>query len=131
MKPISLEEKQFWKNLPESGGVYHIRCIKDNKVIKINRVLGTDNLGILYIGKSDNLRERLRMLWRVLNPNLKATAHTFGTKYNGNNKLKKVFPLKTMYVSFETTSEPKNLETKLLNQYFDKFGEVPPFNSSK
>lgn len=131
MKPISLAEDRFWKNIPEVGGVYHIYCYKGKKPITINRVLGIDKQGILYIGKSDNLRERLRMLWRVLNPNLKATAHTFGTKYNGNNKLKKVFPLKTLSVSFKTTSEPKNLETKLLNQYFDKFGEVPPMNSSK
>lgn len=131
MKPISLAEKQFWKNIPESGGVYHIRSFKDNKVIKINRVLGIDNKGILYIGKSDNLRERLRMLWRVLNPKLEATAHTFGKKYNDNKKLRFVFPLKTLYVSFEVAEEPKNLESELLDKYFIKFGEVPPFNSTK
>jgi hypothetical protein len=131
MKLISLAEKQFWKNIPENGGVYHIRCFKNNKVININRVLGIDNDGILYIGKSDNLRERLRMLQRVLNPKLKATAHTFGTKYNDNKNLKIAFPLKTLFVSIEVAEEPKNLESKLLDKYFIKFGEVPPFNSSK
>jgi hypothetical protein len=131
MKPISLADKQFWKNIPESGGVYHIRCFKDNKVIKINRVLGIDNDGILYIGKSDNLRERLRMLWRVINPKLKATAHTFGTKYNDNKNLRFAFPLKTLFVSIEVAEEPKKLENELLDKYFIKFGEVPPFNSTK
>lgn len=93
--------------------------------------MGIDNDGILYIGKSDNLRERLRMLQRVLNPKLKATAHTFGTKYNDNKNLKIAFPLKTLFVSIEVAEEPKNLESKLLDKYFIKFGEVPPFNSSK
>lgn len=131
MKYVSLAEEQFWKNIPKDGGIYKILCIQNKKPIKINRVLGIDNQGILYIGKSDNLKERLRMIWRVLNPNLKANAHTFGTKYNGNYKLRKVFPLKTLFVSYKTTTAPKTLETKLINQYFAKFGEVPPFNSTK
>jgi hypothetical protein len=131
MKTISLVEDRFWKNIPEGGGVYNIHCIKDKKPIKINRVLGIDNQGILYIGQSENLRARIRMLWRVLNPKLKATAHTFGSKYNENKKLKKAFPLKSLYVSYQITKEPKTLETNLLDKYFAKFGEVPPFNSSK
>ncbi len=131
MKPISLVEEQFWMNIPEDGGVYHIYCYKDKTPLKINRVLRLDNDGILYIGKSENLRARIRMLWRVLNPNLKATAHTFGTKYNENKRLKKAFPLKSLYVSFQISKKPKTLENKLLDKYFAKFGEVPPFNSSK
>jgi len=131
MKPISLAEEQFWMSIPEDGGVYHIYCYKDKTPLKINRVLRLDNEGILYIGKSANLRERLRMLWRVLNPKLKATAHTFGSKYNKNKKLRKTFPLKSLYVTYQFTVEPKSLETNLLDKYFAKFGEVPPFNSSK
>ena len=131
MKPISLVEDRFWKNIPEGGGVYKILCIQDKMPIKINRVLGIDNQGILYIGQSENLRARIRMLWRVLNPKLKATAHTFGSKYNENKKLKKAFLLKSLYVSYQITKEPKTLETDLLDKYFAKFGEVPPFNSSK
>lgn len=82
MTPIRLTEDSFWKNIPECGDVYFIYSYNNKSPVKINRVLGVDKEGVLYIGKSENLRERLRMLWRVLNPNLKATAHTFGTKYN-------------------------------------------------
>ena len=131
MKPISLAEDLFWKNIPEVGGVYHIYCYKGKKPITINRVLGIDNQGILYIGKSDNLRERLRMLRRVLNPNLKATAHTFGSKFNDNKKLRKAFPLKSLFIKYQVSKESKKLEKDLLDQYFQNFGEVPPFNSSK
>ena len=59
------------------------------------------------------------------------TAHTFGTKYNDNKKLREAFPLKSLYVSYRITTEPKKLESELLNKYFLKYGEVPPFNSSK
>ena len=128
---ISIVEKGFWKRIPESGGVYFINSYNDNNLAKLNRVLGQDEDGILYIGKSENLRERLRMLWRVLNPKLKATAHTFGTKYYNNKKLEEAFPLKSLYVSFRITTKPKILESELLDKYFSKYGEVPPFNSSK
>ena len=131
MKIISLAENNFWKQIPESGGVYFIYSLNNNIPIKLDRVLGADEEGVLYIGKSENLRERLRMLWRVLNPKLKATAHTFGTKYNNNKKLREAFPLNSLYVSFRITTNPKTLESELLDKYFSNYGEVPPFNSSK
>jgi hypothetical protein len=131
MKAITTAEDLFWKNVPKEGGVYKIQCIQNKKPIKINRVLGIDDQGILYIGKSVNLRERLRILKRSLNQKTKVTGHTFGKKYFENKKLEKIFPLNSLYVSFITTSEPKTRETELLNKYFAKFGEVPPFNSSK
>lgn len=79
--------------------------------------MGIDNDGVLYIGKSENLRQRLRILWRVINPKLKATAHTFGTKLN-NYKLREAFPLKSLYVSYTITTDPKILESELLDKYF-------------
>jgi hypothetical protein len=128
---ISLSENKFWNRIPESEGVYFIHSYNDENCTKLYRVLGQDEEGVLYIGKSKNIRERLRMLWRVLNPKLKATAHTFGTKYNTNKKLREAFPSKSLYVSYRTTIEPKKLESELLDKYFLKYGEVPPFNSSK
>lgn len=131
IKAIRLADKNFWNQLPESGGVYFIHSFNDKAPLKINRVLKVDDRGILYIGKSENIRERLRMLWRVINPQLKAKAHTFGIKYNDNKNLRKAFPLESLIISYKTTNESKKIESKLLNQYFAKFGEVPPLNSSK
>lgn len=131
MKTIKLLNDRFWNHIPECGGVYFIHSYNNQIPIRLNRVLGADEEGILYIGKSGNLRERLRMLRRVLNPSLKATAHTFGQKYNSNEKLREAFPLESMYISYRISTEPKTLEFELLDKYFLKFGEVPPFNSSK
>jgi hypothetical protein len=131
MKTISFVEDSFWNHIPKCGGVYFIYSYNNQIPIRINRVLGTDVEGLLYIGKSINLRERLRMLWRVLNPKQNATAHTFGTKYNKNKNLRETFPLNSLYVSFIITTEPQILESELLDKYFLQYGEVPPFNSSK
>ena len=128
---ISLAEDGFWNRIPESRGVYFIYSYNDEIPAKLQRVLEQDKEGVLYIGKSENIRERLRMLWRVLNPNLKATAHTFGTKYNANKNLMEAFPINSMFISYKITNEPKKLESELLHKYFLKYGEVPPFNSSK
>jgi hypothetical protein len=131
MKTIKLLNDRFRNHIPECGGVYFIHSYNNQIPIRLNRLLGADEEGILYIGKSDNLRERLRMLWRVLNPSQKATAHTFGKKYNSNEKLREAFPLESMYISYRISTEPKTFEFELLDKYFLKFGEVPPFNSSK
>ena len=131
IKNISLLDDNLWLHIPECGGVYIIHSCNKNIPIKIDRVLGQDEEGILYIGKSENIRERLRMLWRVLNPKHKATAHTFGKKYNENKKLREAFPLKSLFISYRISPYPKLLEYKFLDKYFLKFGEVPPFNSSK
>lgn len=130
MKNISLLDDNFWLHIPKCGGVYIIHSFNKKNPIKIDRVLGQDEEGILYIGKSENIRERLRMLRRVLNPKQKATAHTFGKKYNENKKLREAFPLKSLYISYRISNDPKALEFNLLRKYFLKFGEVPPFNSS-
>jgi excinuclease UvrABC nuclease subunit len=57
MKTISLAEINFWKQIPESRGVYFIYSCNNLIPIRLNRVLGTDEEGVLYIGKSENLRK--------------------------------------------------------------------------
>ena len=91
MDYIKLSDELFWQSVPSSSGVYFIYSLDDKGVpIESKRLLGTDKKGVLYIGKSNNLRERLRMLWRVLNPEYKTTAHTFGLKNNITFSLKGV-----------------------------------------
>ena len=131
MNPISLTDDQFWDLIPDSGGIYFIYGYNNKLPFKINRVLRVDKDGVLYIGKSENLRKRLRILLRTINPKLKSNAHTFGKKYNDNKKLRQAFPLHSLHVSYQVSKNAKILESKKLGDYIAKFGEVPPFNSSK
>ena len=131
MEYIKLSDKLFWQSIPPSSGVYFIYSLNDNGLpIESQRLLGTDTEGVLYIGKSNNLRDRLRMLWRVLNPEYKTTAHTFGSKYNSYKILREYFPHDKFAIKFEESKLPLELEKKSLKYYLNTFGEVPPFNSS-
>jgi len=72
------------------------------------------------------------MLYRVLHPNkYKATAHTFGLKYNSlSSVIKNKYPLDSLRVIVRLDNNPKKLETTELKNYFNEYGEVPPLNSS-
>jgi len=129
---IRIEPEDFHIDIPEQGGVYWIYSLDNNDVpYPINRILGIDTNGVLYIGESENLRDRLRMLWRVLNPEYLATAHTFGVNYNALPSLQLRFPLNTLAVEYEVNAHHKIYETKLIETYRQTFGEVPPMNGRK
>lgn len=129
---IKIAEEGFHASIPSESGIYKIYSLnKNNLPVPLARLLGIDVQGVLYIGKSENLKDRIRMLWRVLNPAYKATAHTFGVNYNSLQVIKKAFPLATLAVEFEVCKNPKAIEKKALEDYRQKFGEVPPLNGSK
>ena len=128
---FNLTENSFWNHILESGGIYVIHLYDKEIPKKINRILGIDEEGILYMGKSENIRERLRMLFRVINPKLKTTVHTLGSKYNANKLLREKFPLHSLCISYRISKDPKIFESKFLDICFAKFGEISPFNSSK
>lgn len=129
---IRIEPEDFHINIPQEGGVYWIYSLDDNDVpVPINRILGIDQSGVLYIGESENLKERLRMLWRVLNPEYLATAHTFGVNYNAMPEIQARFPLHTIAIQYEVTAHHDAYETQLIEEYRQQFGEVPPMNGRK
>jgi excinuclease UvrABC nuclease subunit len=131
MKTIKLTDPEFWHNVPEEPGVYMVLNVTDSgKPSKLNRLLNIDENGILYIGKSSNLRDRLRMLWRTIQPDLKATAHTFGRRYKEISTLHTAYPISSLAITFSLVENPDKEESNLLRNYCEKFGEVPPFNSS-
>lgn len=71
------------------------------------------------------------MLWRVLQNNYKATAHTFGMNYKSLQIIREAFPYDTLAIEYEESDMPKQYEKKLLEAYRQAFGEVPPLNGSK
>lgn len=131
MNYIKITAKSFWHIIPCKPGVYLIHYLdNEDNPVELSRLFGTDISGTLYIGQSNNLKDRLRMLWRVLQPNLKATAHTFGKKYNTNKTLQKNIPLNQLGITIVECKQPKTEETKRLESYLKTHGELPPFNSS-
>lgn len=132
MPLIRISNANFHIIIPPRSGVYRIFSLDQNDIPRpLQRVLGIDNDGILYIGKSENLNDRLRMLWRVLQPNYGASAHTFGINYKSLKIIQDAFPYDSLAIEFEESPEAKIYEKSLIESYRQKYGEVPPLNSSK
>ena len=132
MEYLKFINDKFNLDVPTESGIYIIYSIfEDGKPQSLPRVLKVDSTGILYIGKSKNLNDRLRMLFRVLNPKkYKTNGHTFGKNYNSSTRLKEAFPIDNLVFKYTLAKDYSELEKSKLKNYFDEFGEVPPLNFS-
>jgi len=101
---------------------------------KIPRFLDKDKEGILQIGSSGNVRERLKRFRGAADG--KEYPHSAGKRLA---LVKKLNPFKKTYEEFkieyhfrrlEHERRAKEEEDKLLKCYFRKFGEAPPLNNS-
>jgi hypothetical protein len=122
------------KDLGTQKGVYILFALSsDSKPIPINRVLDVDEEGILYIGQTSkqDFKKRVEMLRRVLSPLKKSTGHSGAKNYKHIKKLQDRFPVEMLHIKIEKAEEPKNRERQLIEDYRQKFGEVPPLNGSK
>jgi hypothetical protein len=131
MKVKSVDED--WESWPKTPGVYIIRGEH-----AIQRIGGIDRTGILYIGKTKNLRNRI---WQFLEANHTASGFLWThptiarlvidplirTKDDVEDNLGK---LKVMYSTPLKEKQLDNAERILLFTYINKFGEAPPLNFS-
>lgn len=95
----------------------------------INRALGTDSEGILYIGKgilTDLARPRIGTLVNSLNNT--ATYHEAGVRYHQIPQYKEKFPLEGLKLKVELFVDARNEEKNRLKNYLEEFGEYPPLN---
>ena len=124
-------------DIDSKPGIYRIYAPK----FDCSRLLGVDRSGLLYVGKSKNLRQRLKNLRtacelnRQVTPDKRGEIHVFGKALfnlieSTDNFLEMHPHLKPngLYIQFEYTDDYSKKETELLREYLLKFGEVPPFN---
>lgn len=129
--------------IPEDSGVYEVRCVQENgKPIQIQRANGVDTEGILYIGSSCDLGERIKTFWRGVNENLPPAQ--LKVPHSGANtyaifQFSKKFPLDSLEVRWAVVSgtpsssnqDPwKVVEKALLEDYMARFLDKPPLNLS-
>ena len=118
------------------GGLYRLHCFVDDrhvKLIRIPRALRVDVQGILYIGSTKNLVNRLVDLKKTLSPSYASAPHICGRRYNNekHESLRLAFPYRRLCASFESSATPKLLEGIALGAYCREFGELPPLNSNE
>ena len=122
-KPMS--QKTFEK-IPEEPGVYLIRC-RDHPT---NRLLRTDQEGVLDIGESSNLRKRITRFYFCASGKVER-GHSAGCRF-ANRKLSRHFPLDQLEIKWkiaESKAAAREAEGELLRKYEKKFGELPPLNT--
>lgn len=118
--------KQNIKNLPKKTGVYQISYPK-----KIPRLLTVDKEGILMIGHTgETLKNRINEFFKAVTKN--TGGHSEGIRFWMLRLEDFLKPAKLRVRSRITRdkNQARKLENKLLKEYQDKYGELPPLNSS-
>lgn len=114
-------KEHFKRNVPTSG-VYILYMNKP-----INRLIGRDEKGILYIGKGAILEDnnRIGKLINAINDTEKR--HDGGVRFN-LQIIKEKYPIGEAEIKITLTNDPKEYEKDLLEDYLSKHGELPPLN---
>ena len=117
-------------------GIYQIRAVTPRgKPIRINRLLGADTEGILYVGRSGlKPRSPLRTIANRLREFLARGRHSGGITYaNACSCLSGArrfaghrLEVRAMFLDDNITET----EWRVLATYFEKHAELPPCNSS-
>lgn len=124
-----LLDKIDFINIDSKQGLYFIHWIKSNNFVPIQRILGTDYNGLLYIGKSTNLGKRINNLIVNLKDPSKLKHH-FSIKYHKTPLVSLFIKINELGLIIKPFNNPKEYEEKYLLDYNSKFGELPPFNSN-
>lgn len=128
-----LNNTDFWVLINDKhstrGGVYKIIAVEDGIRKPINRFLGTDPEGVLYIGKATSFVDRVINLKKSIASEYKGTSHICGRRYKANPNIAKLFPYGILHIELTQSDTPEEFEKKLLVEYRTTFGEVPPLNA--
>lgn len=113
-----------YQDAPSGPGVYMI--IADGP---INRAVGEDEHGILDVGESDNLKQRLASFVGCAR-GTRAAGHMAGWRFLEYG-FDKHFPLESIWVSWYEVTD-KNAayqkEGEILSEYYRQHLELPPLN---
>ena len=113
-------------------GVYRIRCRDGNRVQMIARANGLDGNGIVYVGRSANVRTRLFQFYENARSPQAQYPNIAGLNYRDRGYSRR-FPLSELefcYVLRSTADQAANTEAAVIRQYLDQFLDLPPLNFS-
>lgn len=122
-------------NIPNSAGVYEIRWARNGEPQPISRANGIDESGRLYIGKSYDLKQRIRRFRRGIlrsiegreNSNIHTAAFTYAVYQYGKKFRSEQLELR--YASL-SKQEADRFEKDLLAKYVSTYLDKPPLNIS-
>jgi hypothetical protein len=123
--------------IPESPGVYVVCWVKEGNAVPVPRIIGVDKAGILYVGSTANLANRLKSLLKAIRiargenekPS-KKYRHTLVLTllYTGLAERISSKDLLVYYKTFNGKKEAETQEALFLYEYTRLYGEPPPLN---
>lgn len=119
---------QIRDSFGEAGGIYAVLAMKNEKIIPIPRLLGSDPEGRLYIGKANSFLDRVIDLKKSTAPSYSSSSHEFGVRYKANERLQQQFPYSNLFLHLVGIAEASSEEKAQLQAYCEQFGELPPLN---
>lgn len=132
MKYIKITDTDFHQDLKGRQGIYFLHSLDEKGQPRpTQRLLGTDEEGVLYIGttRGRTLSERLADFRKTVLPGYKGTGHIAGRKYKQLPNLMEKFPYDTLAFSIRVCEDPPKEESLAIKEYKNRFGEKPPLNS--
>lgn len=131
--PISASD--FWYQVNgafgNAGGIYRVSCARDassDRPMPVDRLLGTDPEGTLYIGMAACFLDRVIELKKSLSPEHTSKGHECGSRHKSHAAIADRFPYQRLIVTLQRSSTPRESEQQALRTYYEAFGELPPFN---
>ena len=115
----------------DQPGIYRIRLMKSGEPIEIPRFNGVDKDGVLAIGCSENIERRRKQFIRASKGN---HGHSEGIQWylvhHCSGFEKKDYSLQFQFLQAKSKEDAKRVEEDELWDYFCKYSEAPPLNSS-
>ena len=126
-----LSSENLWNDInekfSENGGTYSLHWLDGElKPVKISRLFGIDEEGILYIGRAISFLDRIITLKKTLI--YKSSGHIAGRRINSVKIILNKIPIDNLYVSLNQTDNSITDEKLLIKTYEENYGELPPLN---
>jgi hypothetical protein len=145
MKHFMIADPFLWEKIDAShqkaGGIYKLRCLEKNGYLSIDRLGGSDDGGILYIGAAAVLSYRLASVRKAIcaafgiDHYIDPGVHPAGAHLQKYSFLQARLPHDRLCVTLEPVEETRDdpdahfkKENEVLADYCNQFGELPPFN---
>lgn len=138
---VNQNPKDFKEELKAFGfhdkiGVYKLYYFKNSSPRSINRLIGKDTKGILYIGMTEvPFLTRVCNLQHALFGNSHKEAGNDGPSNSGHTQMGKKYyrirhkvKIEDLFIGIFPNETPKNAESNALEKYVKEFGELPPLN---
>ncbi len=132
---LQISDNNFWYTIVEKyhnkGGVYKVIAVRNGERRPIERLLSTDKEGVLYIGNTTSFLNRIVILKKSTAPGYISSTHEFGTQYKEHPLIQLKFPFDELFIDLKPHENPEEFERRELKKYYEKFGEMPPFNNQQ